>query len=65
MIVDPDSAGIDSLSGDGIVVVGVGEDDGMHANSVPVALVERLGPDATTGLLPVFELERRTSSDEC
>ncbi|HEU4925493.1 MAG TPA: hypothetical protein VFT24_00510 [Vicinamibacterales bacterium] len=43
---------------------GVGEDDGMQANSVPAALVERLGPDATNGLLRVFELERRTWSDE-
>jgi hypothetical protein len=36
----------------------------MQANSVPAALVERLGPDATNGLLQVFELERRTWSDE-
>ena len=49
---------------DGIVVVGVGEDDEMQANSVPAALRERLGPDATSGLLHVLELERRTWSDE-
>jgi hypothetical protein len=47
-------------SDDGIVVVGVGEDDAMQANSVPVALRERLGPDATSGFLHVLELERRT-----
>jgi hypothetical protein len=43
---------------------GVREDDEMQANSVPVALRERLGPDATGGLLHVFELERRAWSDE-
>ena len=36
----------------------------MQASSVPAALSERLGPDATSGLLQVFELERRTWSDE-
>lgn len=36
----------------------------MQANSVPAALRERLGPDATSGLVHVFELERRTWSDE-
>ena len=36
----------------------------MQANSVPAALRERLGPDATSGLLHVFELERRAWSDE-
>ena len=36
----------------------------MQANSVPGALRERLGPDATSGLLHVFELERRAWSDE-
>ena len=51
-------------SDDGIVVVGVGEDDGMQANSVSAALSERLGPDATSGLLQAFELERRAWSDE-
>jgi hypothetical protein len=49
---------------DGIVVVGVGEDDEIQANSVPAALRERLGPDATSGLRHVLELERRTWSDE-
>jgi len=36
----------------------------MQANSVPAALRERLGPDATSGFLDVFELERRTWSDQ-
>ena len=36
----------------------------MQAGSVPAALRERLGPDATSGLLQVFDLERRTWSDE-
>jgi len=36
----------------------------VQANSVPAALRERLGPDATSGLLHVFELERRAWSDE-
>jgi hypothetical protein len=36
----------------------------MPASSVPAALSERLGPDATSGLLDVFELERRTWSDD-
>jgi hypothetical protein len=32
----------------------------MQANSVPAALRERLGPDATNGFLQVFDLERQT-----
>jgi hypothetical protein len=40
------------------------KDDQMQANSVPAALRERLGPNATTGLLQVFDLERRTWSDD-
>jgi len=36
----------------------------MQFNAVPAALIGRLGPEATAGLLQVLDLERRTWSDD-
>ncbi len=36
----------------------------MQVNAVPAALSERLGPEATGGLLQVLDLERRAWSDD-
>jgi hypothetical protein len=48
---------------DGIVVVEVGKGNAMDAALVPAALGDRLGPDATAGLLTLFDSTEETCVD--
>jgi hypothetical protein len=56
---DPTSRLFTFPSDDGIVVVEVGKDAAMEVADVAPALRERLGPEATVGLLALFETARQ------